>query len=287
MGPQPDTSWRIDAHHHVWDLAVREMPWTRDIPVLNRSFGMADLRPHLRKAGIGATVVVQTSAVAEETTDLLALAARDEHVRAVVGWTDMTDPGIGEALDRLREGPGGAALAGIRHAVQDEPDLQWLHRDQVRRGLKAVGAAGLVYELLVRPDQLAMAVTVVEDLPEVSFVLDHAGNPEITPDALAPWAALMGRLGRRPNVAVKLSGLVTRSPAPHTPFLAAYADVLLDRLGPERVMFGSDWPVSLLAASYDRTVAVAASLTARLSPSEQAQVHGGTAARWYRMNGRR
>lgn len=106
MGPQSDTSWRIDAHHHVWDLAVRDLPWTRDIPVLNRSFGMADLRPHLRKAGIGATVVVQTSAVAEETTDLLALAARDEHVRAVVGWTDVTHPAIGEALDRLREGPG-------------------------------------------------------------------------------------------------------------------------------------------------------------------------------------
>ncbi|MFD5717243.1 amidohydrolase family protein [Streptomyces sp. NPDC127036] len=284
MDSQPDTSLRIDAHHHVWDLAVRDLPWTRDIPVLNRSFSMANLRPHLRRAGIGATVVVQTSTAVEETTDLLALAARDEHVRAVVGWTDVTDPAIGEALDRLQEGPGGTALAGIRHAVQDEPDNQWLHREEVHRGVKAIGAAGLVYELLVRQDQLPMAVKVVEDLPEVSFVLNHAGNPEVAPDALAPWAAFMGRLGRRTNVAVKLSGLVTRSPTPHTPFLAAYTDVLLNQLGPERVMFGSDWPVCLLAASYDQTVAVAAALTDRLSPYEQAQVHGGTAARWYRMN---
>jgi L-fuconolactonase len=153
----------------------------------------------------------------------------------------------------------------------------------VRRGLKAIGAAGLVYELLVRADQLPMAVKTVEELPEVRFVLDHAGNPDIAPDALAPWTASMSRLGRCANVAVKLSGLVTRSPAPRTPRLAPYADVLLDQLGPDRLMFGSDWPVCLLAASYGQTVAVAASLTGRLSPREQAKVHGGTAARWYGM----
>lgn len=283
MDSQPATPWRIDAHHHVWDLAVRDQPWTRNLPALNRSFGMADLRPHLRGAGIDATVVVQTSAVADETADLLALAARDEHVRAVVGWTDVTDPGIGEALDRLREAPGGALLVGVRHAVQEETDTKWLHRDEVRRGLQAIGAAGLVYELLVRADQLPMAVRTVEELPEVRFVLDHAGNPDIAPDALAPWAASMNRLGRCANVTVKLSGPVTRSPAPRTRHLAPYADVLLEQLGPDRLMFGSDWPVCLLAASYEQTVAVAASLTARLSPRERAEVYGGTAARWYGM----
>ncbi|MFL4907669.1 amidohydrolase family protein [Streptomyces sp. MMS24-I2-30] len=272
---------RIDAHHHLWDLDVRDQPWTHPIPVLHRSFTMDDLRPLLHRAAIDATVVVQTVPVAEETPELLSLAARDPHVSAVVGWTDLTDPAITDRLAELREHPGGAALAGIRHGVQDEPDPRWLDRKDARRGLAAVGAAGLVYDLLVRPDQLSAAVRTVTQLPEVRFVLDHAGNPEVEPGGLEPWTALMTRLGHCDNVAVKLSGLVTRAPAPHAPALRRHADVLLEKLGPDRLMFGSDWPVCLLAAGYGDTLAVAQTLTAALSPDESAEVYGGTAARWY------
>ncbi|MGV9604541.1 amidohydrolase family protein [Streptomyces sp. NPDC003631] len=272
---------RIDAHHHLWDLDVRDQPWTRTIPVLRRSFTMDDLRPELHRSAIDATVVVQTLPIPEETPELLTLADRDPLILAVVGWTDLTDPGITDHLSELLEHPGGVAPAGIRHGIQDEPDPQWLNRPDARRGMAAVGAAGLAYDLLVRPDQLPAAVRTVREMPDVRFVLDHAGNPEVEPGGLEPWAALMTGLGQCDNIAVKLSGLVTRAPAPHGPSLRPYADVLLEQLGPERLMFGSDWPVCLRATDYTGTVTVAESLTAALSPDESAQVYGGTAARWY------
>ncbi|MFE6552252.1 amidohydrolase family protein [Streptomyces sp. NPDC057746] len=272
---------RIDAHHHLWDLDVRDQPWTRTIPVLRHSFTMDDLRSELHRSAVDATVVVQTLPTPEETPELLALAARDPHIRAVVGWTDLTHPAITDHLSELLAHPGGAALAGIRHGVQDEPDPQWLNRPDARRGLAAVGAAGLAYDLLVRPDQLRAAVRTVREMPDVRFVLDHAGNPEIAPDGLERWTALLAGLGHCDNVAVKLSGLVTRAPAPHAPSLRPYADVLLEQFGPERLMFGSDWPVCLRATDYAGTVAVAESLTGALSTDESAQVYGGTAARWY------
>ncbi|WP_046500374.1 amidohydrolase family protein [Streptomyces odonnellii] len=272
---------RIDAHHHLWDLAVRDQPWTRDIPALRRTFTTADLRPALDRNAIDATVVVQTVAVAEETPELLALAATDPYVRAVVGWTGLTGPGITDRLAELRELPGGPALVGIRHGIQDEADPEWTARPEVRRGIEAVGAAGLVYELLVRPDQLPAAVRTVRDLPDVRFVLDHAGNPVVGAVGLEPWTALLTELAGCPNVAVKVSGLVTRTGADPAAALRPYADVLLTAVGPDRLMYGSDWPVCLLAAGYDEVLAVAETLTGGLSADEREAVFGGTAARWY------
>lgn len=272
---------RIDAHHHLWDLAVRDQPWTHDIPALRRTFTTADLRPALDRNAIDATVVVQTIAVAEETPELLALAAGDPHVRAVVGWTSLTDPGIADRLAELRERPGGPALVGIRHGIQDEADPEWGARPDVRRGIKAVGAAGLAYELLVRPDQLPAAVRTVRDLPDVRFVLDHAGNPVVGADGLKPWTALLTELAGCPNAAVKLSGLVTRTGQDPAAALRPYADVLLTTVGPDRLMYGSDWPVCLLAAGYDEVLGVAETLTGGLSAGEREAVFGGTAARWY------
>jgi L-fuconolactonase len=272
---------RIDAHHHVWDLAAREQPWTTDIPLLRRTFTVDELRPALRAHRIDATVVVQTLPVEPETPELLRLAARDPQVAAVVGWVELTAPDVGDRLARLGELPGGEALVGVRHGVQDEADPDWLLRPEVRRGIAAVGTAGLVYELLVRPDQLAAAVRTVADLPDVRFVLDHAGNPEIRPDALPPWAARLTALAACPNVAVKLSGLVTRTAPWSAAALRPYSDALLETLGPDRLMFGSDWPVCLLAAGYDEVIGVAEELTAALSPPERAAVFGTTAADWY------
>ncbi|MDX6345404.1 MAG: L-fuconolactonase [Streptomyces sp.] len=272
---------RIDAHHHVWDLAAREQPWTTDIPLLRRTFGVDELRPALREHRIDATVVVQTLPVEPETPELLRLAAADPQVAAVVGWVELTAPDVGDRLARLRELPGGEALVGVRHGVQDEADPDWLLRPEVRRGIVAVGAAGLVYELLIRPDQLAAAVRTVADLPDVRFVLDHAGNPEIRPGALSPWAAHVTALAACPNAAVKLSGLVTRTEPWSAAALRPYADTLLETLGPDRLMFGSDWPVCLLAAGYDEVIGVAEELTSALSPPERAAVFGTTAADWY------
>ncbi|MFE1590684.1 amidohydrolase family protein [Streptomyces sp. NPDC059402] len=274
---------RVDAHHHVWDLAVRDLPWTHGSPVLHRTYTADDLRPALLRNAIDATVVVQTCAVAEETVELLALAAGDPHTRAVVGWADLTDPAVADRLAALREGTGGRALVGLRHPVTDEADPDWLARPEVRRGLGAAADAGLVHDLLVRPDQLPAAIRAVRELPQVRFVLDHAGNPVTDPDAFAVWAGHMAALAVCPNVAVKLSGLVTRTTGDPVRALRPFTDVLLSALGPQRLMYGSDWPVCLLAAAYDEVLTLAETLTADLGTEESEAVFGTTAAHWYGM----
>ena len=276
---------RIDAHHHVWDLAVRDQPWTAELPGLHRSFDIAELRPSLLAHGIDATVVVQTITVADETPELLALAAREPLVGGVVGWVNLTAPDVADRLAALGSQAGGNRLVGIRHQVQGEPDPRWLCRDDVRRGLAAVARAGLVYDLLVVPSQLTAAVETVAALPELTFVLDHAGKPAIASGSLAPWRSDIRALAALPNVAVKLSGLVTE--ADHATWtvdqLRPYARTLFDAFGADRVMFGSDWPVCLLAGSYDDVIAAAEVLTGRLDATEQAAVFGRTAERWYRI----
>jgi len=278
---------RIDAHHHVWDLAVRDQPWTADLPPLRRSFALADLRPDLEEARIERTVLVQTVPVAEETPEFLALAAGPgaDVVAGVVGWVELTAPDVAERLTHLQAATGGDRLVGVRHLVQSEPDPRWLARPDVRRGVAAVGAAGLAYDVLVRPAQLPAAVEIVLALPEVRFVLDHVAKPPIATGELEPWRTDLRRLAAAPNVAVKLSGMVTEADAERWTVadLRPYADVVLDAFGPERTMFGSDWPVCLLAADYATVVAAAEELTADLTATERAAVFGGTAAEWYRL----
>ena len=276
---------RIDAHLHVWDLAVRPQPWTVGMPDLQRSFSLPDVQPALAANHFDAVVVVQTLAVPDETPELLALAAREPVVAGVVGWTDLTDPEVRTRLAALTAQPGAASLIGIRHLVQDEPDPRWLCRRDVRRGLAAVADAGLAFDLLVRPSQLAAAVETAAELPQLQFVLDHGGKPDIAAGGLEPWASDIADLSLMPNVAVKLSGLVTE--ADHTAWtveqLRPYADVLIEAFGPDRIMFGSDWPVCLLATTYEVWVATATALTAGLTGAERQEIFGGTAARWYRL----
>ena len=274
---------RIDAHHHVWDLAVRDQPWTADLPPLRRSFALSDVQPALAANHFDRTVIVQTITVADETPELLGIAAAEPIVAGVVGWVDLTARDVPTRLAALRAQPGGETLVGIRHQVQGESDPRWLCRPDVRRGLAAVAEAGLAYDLLVVPSQLAAAVETVQFLPQLRFVLDHAAKPDIAHGALDPWRAQIAALGARPNVAAKLSGLVTETDTWTVDRLRPYADVLIEAFGAERIMFGSDWPVCLLAASYDEWVAAAGELTSGLSASERAAVFGGTAAHWYRL----
>jgi L-fuconolactonase len=276
---------RVDAHHHLWDLDVRDQPWTAGWPVLHRSFTLDDLRPHLVAHHIDATVVVQTLSVTEETPELLALADGAREIRGVVGWVDLCAPDVGERLASLREGPGGNYLVGVRHLVQDEPDPRWLCRTEVRNGLAAVGKAGLVYDVLVRAHQLAAAVETVAEMDDVRFVLDHGGKPVIVKGSLMPWTDHIRSLGSLPNVSVKLSGLVTEADAAAWTVeqLRPYAEVLIEAFGPDRVMFGSDWPVCLLAGTYEDVIGAAESVTASLSTSERDAVFGGTARTWYSL----
>ncbi|MFD7512915.1 amidohydrolase family protein, partial [Streptomyces sp. NPDC059853] len=240
----------VDAHHHVWDLAVRPQEWL-DAPAfapIRRGFTLADLLPHAREAGVEGTVLVQTVTVPEETPELLALAAEREAgglVAGVVGWTELRDAAVADTLAALRALPGGARLSGIRHQVQSEPDPHWLLRPDVQRGLAAVAAAGLVYDLVIRPHQLPAATRAAALRPELTFVLDHLGKPPIAAGEREPWARDLRRFAALPNTTAKLSGLVTEADWRHWTVadLRPYADTALEAFGPDRLMAGSDWPV--------------------------------------------
>ncbi|MFD7599392.1 amidohydrolase family protein [Streptomyces mirabilis] len=278
---------RVDAHHHVWDLSVRDQDWITgpELRPLRRDFGVADLAPQARAAGVDRTVLVQTVTVPEETPEFLALAEQGELIAGVVGWTDLTRPDVPDELARLRGLPGGRHLKGIRHQVQGEPDPEWLLRPDVRDGLAAVAEAGLVYDLVVLPHQLPACVRAAAGHPGLTFVLDHLGKPPIATGALRPWATAVRALAALPNTVCKLSGMVTE--ADHAKWtvdgLRPYADTVLDAFGPGRLMFGSDWPVCTLAASYGQVVDVAEELTEGLGAEERAEVFGGTATRVYRL----
>jgi L-fuconolactonase len=278
---------RTDAHHHLWELARRPHAWLDgpEMDAIRRDFTLADLAPQAKAAGIGRTVLVQVLPSLAETAEFLALAGEPDLVAGVVGWADLTCAAVPETLAALRSGPGGARLAGIRHLVQGEPDPGWLARPDVRRGLRAVADAGLVYDLLTLPRQLPAAIEAARALPGLTFVLDHLSKPPIASGALQPWATLVRELAALPNVSCKLSGMVTEAGRPGWTVagLRPYAEVILDAFGPSRVMFGSDWPVCLLAASYAEVVSAAQELAAGLDQDEQADVFGGTAARVYRL----
>jgi L-fuconolactonase len=232
----------VDAHQHFWDPAAADYPWmTDEVAPLRRRFGPEDLEPVMHEHGVTATVVVQARHSLDETRELIALAAATSFVAGVVGWLDLTDD-----VERQLDGLGGA-LVGVRHQVHDEPDAAWLLRDDVRRGLEALGANGLAYDLLVRTRELPAAVETVRRRPGTTFVLDHAGK---RPHEDQEWERNVRALAALPNVVCKLSGLLTEQRPAET---AAQA---LDWFGPDRCMFGSDWPVCLLAGDYGETLAL-------------------------------
>ena len=276
----------IDAHHHLWDPTRAEYPWmTDELASIRRPFGVADLVPLLDAAGIDATVLVQTRSSGEETREFLATAASTPRIAGVVGWVDLTSPSVGDSLASLAAGEGGGKLVGIRHQVQDEPDPGWLARPDVRRGLRAVEDAGLVYDLLVRARELPAALEVARAMPGLRLVIDHLAKPAIGERAWEPWASRLAAFAGLEHVACKLSGLVTE--ASWTGWtvndLGPYVEHALAIFRPARMAFGSDWPVSLVAAPYARVVDAAHELLADLSSDERAAVFGGTAIDVYRL----
>ncbi|MDO0938525.1 amidohydrolase family protein [Streptomyces sp. DG2A-72] len=272
----------VDAHHHVWDLSVRDQDWITgdELRPIRRNFSVADLEPEARAAGVDRTVLVQTVTVPDETPEFLALAAAHDLIGAVVGWTDLTRPDVADELARLRELPGGDHLKGIRHQVQGEPDPEWLLRPDVRRGLAAVADAGLVYDLVVLPHQLPACAKAAADHPDLTFVLDHLGKPPIASGRQEPWASAVRTLAALPNTVCKISGMVTEADPRFWTVddLRPYADTVLEAFGPDRLMFGSDWPVCTLAATYGEVLWAARELT---DASDRSRIFEATATRVY------
>ncbi|WP_374203317.1 amidohydrolase [Streptomyces sp. ST2-7A] len=278
----------IDAHHHVWDPAVREQPWItgEEMAPLRRAFTPDDLRAVTRAAGIDATVVVQTVTEPTETPELLALAAAGPSIAGVVGWTDLVAPDVTDRIAALRAAPGGDRLVGIRSQVQAVRDPRDLLGPSADRGRAALVAHGLVHELVITSEQLPEVVEAAERAPAPTLVLDHLGKPPIAggdPERFRAWSAGLRRLAALPHTVAKVSGLVTE--ADHRRWTGAdlrpFVETALEAFGPDRLMFGTDWPVCLLAADHRTVLETTRRLLAPLAEGERAAVLGGTALRVY------
>ncbi|MEV6342920.1 amidohydrolase family protein [Actinoplanes sp. NPDC051851] len=268
----------VDAHHHLW---TADYPWLAApaLAPIRRDYTMADLRPHLAAAGVKRTVLVEAGRChAAETSRFLALAAVTPEIAGVVGWAALADPDLRAMLTRHRAGPGGDCLVGVRDQLQAGPD-DLLDRPAIRAGLAGVAAAGLVNELVVRAAQLPAVARAAAGLPEARFVLDHLGKPSISA-GVDRWRRLIEPVAACPNVVAKLSGLVTEAgPGWTRAVLSPYVKAALEMFGPDRLMFGSDWPVCEVVATYEEVVAVLSEILG----GRPAAVFGGTAARVYRL----
>lgn len=277
----------IDSHQHFWNYSPDGYPWIgAGMERLARNYLPADLEAVAAAEGITGSVAVQARQSLVESRWLLGLAERQPFIRGVVGWVDLRSDRVADDLAALAPQE---KFVGVRHVVQDEPDPRFLLGEAFVHGLKQLHQFGLTYDLLLYPQQLPAAVELAGLLPEQPFVLDHLAKPRIKSPTnsgeFAGWRRDIEALARHTNVCCKLSGLVTEAawrqwqPVEFRPFL----EVALTAFGPERLMFGSDWPVCLLSADYADVAAIVKDFIAPLSPAEQAQIWGGTASRFYTL----
>jgi len=274
---------RIDAHHHFWQYSKREYDWIGPgMDAIAHDFGPADLLGELRACGIAGSVAVQARQSVEETEWLLSVAEQAEFIRGVVGWAPVAGAELAEVLARWS---GRKKLKGLRHVIQSEPDEEFILREEFNRGIRAIAGSGLVYDILIYARHLPRTIAFVDRHPNQVFVLDHAAKPHIKDRLLEPWRNQLGELAKRENVYCKLSGMVTeadwRNWKPDD--LRPYAEHALDVFGAKRLMFGSDWPVCLVACGYEKWFETAQKILANLSAAEKDLVLGGVAAKVYSL----
>ena len=272
---------RIDAHQHFWNYSAAEYPWIgAGLERLARDYLPSDLEPLLAAKQIDGSVAVQARQSVEESLWLLALAKAHPLVKGVVGWVDLRSDRVGDDLRMLAANP---TFVGVRHVVQDEPDPRFVLGEGFIRGLRQLRQHGLTYDLLLYPSQLPAAIELVGLLPEQPFVVDHLAKPRIVAGEIDGWGRDIRAIARHDNVCCKVSGMVTEAVRrgwkrdDFTPYL----DVVLEAFGPERLMFGSDWPVCLLAGEYADVAAIPRDYFSRLSATEQRMIWGDTAAGFY------
>jgi L-fuconolactonase len=274
----------IDAHHHLWNYdAVRDAWITEDMGVIRRDFTAGDLFGVLAGNDISGSVVVQADTTEEETVFLADIARRHDFIKGVVGWVDLSDDRVEERLAFYRRTA--PQVKGFRHIVQAEPD-RFLDGEAFRRGVSRLAGYGYTYDILVYPRQLEATLRFVDRFPDQPFVLDHLAKPDIKGGKIAPWEGLIRELATRPNVSCKVSGMITEADwAGWTERdLTPYLDVVFEAFGTGRLMFGSDWPVCLVAGDYARVKGVVTRYLEAFPAAGRQAVMSGNAVRFYGLH---
>jgi len=276
---------KIDTHQHFWNLERVDYPWL--VPAygpLYRTYEAPELEPQLRSAGIDRTVVVQSANSYADTDYMLEQADRYDWIGAVIGWIPLLDPAeAGRALDRYAQHP---KFRGMRHLIHEEPDPDWVIQEQVVEGLKQLEQRDLIFEVVaVFPNHLKHVPLLAERLPNLRMVIDHLAKPPIKDREMEPWASQLAAAARYPNVYAKVSGLNTAADWQNWSGadLKPYVDVAVEQFGPERLMFGSDWPVCVLAGDYAKVWVETKQALEGRSETEIDAILGGTAARVYNI----
>ena len=276
---------RIDAHQHFWQIGKFEYPWMPPAPSpLARDFVPKDLQPILERNRFDGSIAVQATHDARETDWLLALAEKHDFILGVVGWVDLTDPRAGERLDSLQKHP---KFKGVRHIVHDEPDGEWLLREDVVRGLRELEGRDLPYDLLLFPRHLPLVPRLIDQVPRLRLVLDHIGKPRIATREFDDWAREVEEIAAAPQVYAKLSGMITEAdhrPRGNPDDLKPYVAHVLKVFGPDRLMFGSDWPVCLLAGTWKEALAAFTQALGAQPIGVREKLLGGTASGFYRLD---
>jgi L-fuconolactonase len=264
---------RIDSHHHLWDLSIRPQDWMtgENMQSVRRNFDVLDLKDAIAGTGIEKTILVHATTTYAETYELLEIAQSDSTIIAVVGWLQIDSPDAIQECEKYLQAPGGNYLKGIRDVAQDLPDSDYLSKPQSIATVKQLGKMGLSYDILTKTPELKAAIELVRACPDVRFILDHISKPYIARQEFEPWKSLITELASFENVSCKISGMVTEANWNTWKIsdYAPYVDHIIESFTPQRLMFGSDWPVALLSAqSYADVVSLASSLTTALSKDE-------------------
>ena len=274
---------RIDSHQHFWKFDATQYGWIgADQYVLRRDFLPTDLEAELAATGIGGTIAVQAQQNIEETRWLLALADQHPFLQGVVGWAPLIDINAGATLERLAAHP---KLRAVRHILHDEADDYYMLREDFNRGVAELKRFGLAYDILIFERHLPQTIEFVDRHPNQVFVMDHLAKPRVRDGLVSPWRQNMRELAKRPRVYCKVSGLITE--ADHTawsePQLFSYMNIALETFGPKRILFGSDWPVCLLAIGYSKWAEIVAKFTGQLTEEERERIWSRSAREAYQL----
>jgi len=275
---------KIDAHHHFWKYDPVRYSWMNEsMEILKKDYQPADLQVEIEKAEIEGVVSVQADQSMLETDELLDHAAQRDFIKGVVGWFPLADPAVEEVLAEYADNPW---LKGVRHVVQDEPDDRFILGEAFNEGIRKLEQFDLIYDILIYERQLGSSIEFVDLHPNLPFVLDHVAKPRIGDGLMEPWKEQMFEMSRRENVTCKLSGMATEAKWAEwtSDQLRPYMEVALDAFGPDRLMFGSDWPVARLAVDYMPWVKLCREFISSLSTDEREAIEGGNAIRVYQLD---